>query len=276
VFLERRNDVMKGLKAGIIPCGKGTLDSNVVNSFDTMMTWKNTDAKLRWYSVPFIMFIIKHPDAGWLLWDMGSRIDSGEAWPDHITTIIKPEIPEEERLENQLALLGLKPTDISYVLMSHLHMDHTGYLHMFKDSAEIYVSKEEIMTASAAVMNSTDVSTHGWYIRDEVLCSVKKYNYIDRDTEIFPGITLMPLPGHTPGCLGCMLELESGVKILTGDAIYGDYVFHGNVPGVLNDIAAFHESVRKVKEYQKKYNAEIWFPHDADQFAKWEKVPYMY
>jgi glyoxylase-like metal-dependent hydrolase (beta-lactamase superfamily II) len=147
---------------------------------------------------------------------------------------------------------------------------------MFKDSAEIYVSKEEIMTASAAVMNSSDVSTHGWYIRDEVLCSVKKYNYIDRDTEIFPGITLLPLPGHTPGCLGCILELESGVKILPGDAIYGDYVFHGNVPGVLNDIAAFHESVRKVKEYQKKYNAEIWFPHDADRFAKLEKVPYMY
>ncbi|MDR2088895.1 MAG: N-acyl homoserine lactonase family protein [Clostridiales Family XIII bacterium] len=267
---------MKGLKAGIISVGKGTLDSNVVNGFDTMMTWKNPDAKPRWYTVPFIIYIIQHPEAGWILWDMGSRPDSGEAWPEHITTIIKPEFTEEERLENQLALLGLKPADIKYVLMSHLHMDHTGYLPMFKDSAEFYVSREEVMNASAAVLNSTNVSTHGWYIRDEVLCPVGQYHYIDRDTEIFPGITLLPLPGHTSGCLGCILELESGVKILPGDAIYGDYVFHGNVPGVLQDGPAFHESVRKVKAYQKKYNAEIWFPHDADQFSKFKKVPFMY
>jgi glyoxylase-like metal-dependent hydrolase (beta-lactamase superfamily II) len=267
---------MKGLKAGIIPCGRGVIDSNVMSSFDTMLTWKTPDAKLKWYTLPFVIFIIKHPDAGWILWDMGSRIDSDDAWPEHITTVIRAKVPEEEQLENQLALFGLKPADISYVLMSHLHMDHTGYLPMFKDSAEFYVSKEEVMVASAAVMNSTDVSTHGWYIRDEVLCPVKKYHYIERETEVFPGITMLPLPGHTSGCLGCILELESGVKILPGDAIYGDYVFHGNVPGVIQDTVAFHESVRKVTELQKKYDAEVWFPHDAELFEKWKKAPYLY
>jgi glyoxylase-like metal-dependent hydrolase (beta-lactamase superfamily II) len=267
---------MKGLQAGVICNGSGTLDSNFIKSFDTVMTWKDQNAQKRWYSVPFLIFIIKHPEAGWILWDMGSRPDSGTYWYEHITTLIKPDCPEDLALEKQLATLGLKPADISYVLMSHLHMDHTGYIHMFKDTAEFYVSKVELMEASAIVLNSTDIPTYGWYIRDDVLCPVKKYHYIDRDTEIFPGITLITLPGHSAGCIGCILELESGTRILTGDAVYGDYVFHGTVPGVLYDTIAFHESVRKIKDYQKKYNAEIWFSHDADQCVGWKKVPYLY
>jgi glyoxylase-like metal-dependent hydrolase (beta-lactamase superfamily II) len=267
---------MKGLKAGIIPCGTGTLDSNFMIAFDTVRTWKNQNVQKKWFPSTLMMFIIKHPEAGWILWDMGSRPDSGETWPEHITTLDRYEGGEHLWLETQLAELSVKPSDISYVLLSHMHMDHTGYIPVFKDTAEFYVSRTEMMNACAAVMNSDDVSTYGWYIRDEVLCPVKKYHYIERDTEIFPGITLITLPGHTPGCLGCILELESGTRILTGDAVYGNYAFHGVLPGIVQDPVSYNESIRKIKGYQKEYDAEIWFSHDPDQFAKWEKVPHLY
>jgi glyoxylase-like metal-dependent hydrolase (beta-lactamase superfamily II) len=267
---------MKGLNAGVIPCGIGTLDSNFMISFDSVLTWKDPDAKLKWFPSPLMMFIIKHPEAGWILWDMGSRIDSGETWPPHITMMDKYEGSEAFRIENQLATLGLKPEDIKHVLLSHMHMDHTGNIYLFKDSADFFVSRVEMMNACAAVMNSTDVSTHGWYVKNEVLCPVRKYHYIERDTEIFPGITLITLPGHTPGSLGCILELESGTRILTGDAVYGEYTFNGTVPGILQDPIAYHESVRKIKDYQKKYDAEIWFSHDPEQFNRWEKIPHLY
>ncbi|MBR0600651.1 N-acyl homoserine lactonase family protein, partial [Clostridiales bacterium BAD-6] len=268
--------MMKGLKAGVIPCGVGIVDSNFMISFHTVLTWDHPDVRPKWFRSPHTMFVIQHPTAGWILWDLGSRVDSGDTWPKHITKFDKYEGSEELRIENQLASLGLKPEDIKYVILSHLHMDHTGYIDLFKDTAEFFVSRTEMMNACATVMNSTDVSTHGWYIREEVLCPVKKYHYIDRDTEIFPGITLITLPGHTPGSLGCILELESGTRILTGDAITCDEIFHGALPGFLNDSVAFHESIRKVKDYQKKYDAEIWFSHDPDQFEKWEKVPHLY
>jgi glyoxylase-like metal-dependent hydrolase (beta-lactamase superfamily II) len=267
---------MKGLKAGVIPCGIGTLDSNFMIAHDTVLTWENPTAQKKWFPAPLMIFVIKHPEAGWILWDMGSRIDSGEAWPKHITLLDRYEGSEDLRLEVQLEKLGIKPSDVNYVLLSHMHMDHTGYMHMFKDSAEFYVSRVEIMDACTAVLNAADVSTHGWYIRDEVLCPVKKYHYIDRDTEIFPGITLITLPGHTLGSLGCILELESGNRILTGDAVYGDYTFHGTLPGVVQDPVSYKESVRKIKAYQKQYGAEIWFSHDPAQFAKWKKIPHLY
>ncbi|MEL7655150.1 MAG: N-acyl homoserine lactonase family protein [Bacillota bacterium] len=267
---------MKGLKAGVIPCGVGIVDSNFMISFNTVMTWDDPDVKPKWFRSPHTMFIIQHPGAGWILWDLGSRPDSAKTWPKHITKYDKYEGAEEIALEKQLDILGIEPKDIRYVILSHLHMDHTGYIRLFKDTAEFFVSRDEMMNACAAVMNSTDVSTHGWYIREEVLCPVKKYHYIDRDTEIFPGIILITLPGHTTGSLGCILELESGTKILTGDAVTCREIYDGALPGFMNDSAAFLESVRKVKEYQKKYDAEIWFSHDPDQFAEWEMVPRLY
>lgn len=267
---------MKGLKAGVIPCGVGIVDSNFLISFDTVMTWDNPDAKPKWFRSPHTMFIIQHPTTGWILFDLGSRTDSGETWPKHITRFDQYEGSEVLRIENQLSVLGLKPEDINYVILSHMHMDHTGYIDMFKDTAEFFVSRAEIMNACAAVMNSTVEATHGWYIRDEVLCPVKKYHYIERDTEIFPGITLITLPGHTLGSLGCILELEGGTRILTGDAVSCEKVYNGALPGFLNDSVAFHESIRKIKEYQKKFDAEIWFSHDPDQFETWKKVPHLY
>ena len=267
---------MKGLKAGVIPCGFGIVDSNFMISFNTVLTWDDPDAKPMWFRSPHSMIIIHHPDAGWILWDLGSRPDSADTWPVHITKYDKYEGDEELAVKNQLSLLGLKPEDIRHVILSHMHMDHTGYIDLFKDTAEFFVSRSEMMHACATVMNSTDISSRGWYIREEVLCPVKKYNYIDRDTEIFPGITLITLPGHTPGSLGCILELESGNRILSGDAVTCKEIYVGALPGFMHDSAAFLESVRKVKEYQKKFGAEIWFSHDPSQFAELKKVPYLY
>ena len=132
------------------------------------------------------------------------------------------------------------------------------------------------MYACSVVMNSADAESHGWYVRHEVLCPVKKYHYIDQDTEIFPGIKLITLPGHTPGSLGCILELESGTRILTGDAVTCRAIYEGALPGFMNDSAAFQESVGKVREYQKKYDAEIWFSHDPAQFDKLLMFPNLY
>jgi len=56
---------MKGLKAGIIPCGFGIVDSNFMISFNAVMTWDNPDVKPKWFRSPHSMVIIHHPDAGW-------------------------------------------------------------------------------------------------------------------------------------------------------------------------------------------------------------------
>lgn len=39
---------------------------------------------------------------------------------------------DENRMENQLRQIGLKPEDIHFIVFSHLHLDHTGNLDLSK------------------------------------------------------------------------------------------------------------------------------------------------
>ncbi|WP_081801162.1 MBL fold metallo-hydrolase [Candidatus Acidianus copahuensis] len=58
-----------------------------------------------------------------------------KVWPQQLFQLFPLlKFSEENRLENQLKELGLKVSDIDYVVFSHLHLDHTGQAYMFKDT----------------------------------------------------------------------------------------------------------------------------------------------
>jgi len=45
-----------------------------------------------------------------------------------------------------------------------------------------------------------------------------------RETQIVEGVKTIPLPGHTPGSIGVVVETEKGPHVITGDAVskYGN------------------------------------------------------
>ena len=78
-------------------------------------------------------YLIKHAQ-GWLLWDTGVA-DAVAAMPDGL----KPPNPRmttyrrTKTLASQLDQLGVKPSDIKYVAISHTHPDHIGNITMFSE-----------------------------------------------------------------------------------------------------------------------------------------------
>lgn len=267
---------MKGLKAGILRTGVGTLDSNLILAHSRQLTHDHPHVKLEFCETPFYCILIQHPEVGNILYDTGARPDANEYWPYHISNTDRYAGGPDSSLEAQLALAGLTPKDIHYVIVSHMHMDHIDNIHLFQDTAEFFVHEEEMKFACLSVCRSTNPVDHGWYIREEVLAPVKKWNYITQDQEIFPGITAIHLPGHTPGTMGLILELESGNVICVADAIYNSTSYKGVLPGIIRDPISHLESLQKVKRLQKQYRAEVWFGHDPDQINAMKVLPEMY
>src|SRR5579884_762333 len=91
----------------------------------------------------------------------------------------------------QLAALGLRPTDIAYLVCTHFDVDHAGHHDAFT-KAELIVQREHYDLARGGHPRSAAARAY-WDHPD------LRYRTIDGDTELLPGLTLLATGGHAPG-----------------------------------------------------------------------------
>ena len=268
---------MKNMKAYILHLGNAWVESNYFIAHNTAGTSDNPNAPHQAIDTPHVGVLVDHPEVGWVLYDTGTQANWEEEWTVAQKSFARVIKPESTNMEYQLGLVGVKPEDIKYVIMSHLHQDHTGNMKLFT-GADFFVAKDEIAWAALNLlaMNEEQYQANPFWVRDTVFLKVKSRTYIDRDTELFPGIELITLPGHSPCVLGMVLHLENQPLIFTSDAIHVLQNYNGHVQGTMYDSLSFVESVRKVKDLEKKYKAKVIFGHDIDQFNGLKKAPEYY
>ena len=147
-------------------------------------------------------------------------------------------LPEHEVLP-QLAAIGVAPADVVEIILSHAHGDDTGHLTDFPN-ARVTIQKLEYDAAFSE-------GTRGIQGFHEVVSPRIRWNVIDGDWQLMPGIDLVLTRGHRPGHQSAVLRLpNSGVKILVGDVadLLGEFrsrgprVEHGRPGGARQHPAA--------------------------------------
>jgi N-acyl homoserine lactone hydrolase len=108
-----------------------------------------------------------------------------------------------------LAEHDLVPSDIGFVINSHLHFDHCGQNPVFKH-APFYLQRAELERAR---VESPDLSD--WF---DFMGA--RFEGRDGDAEIAPGLKVLSTPGHTVGHQCVLVETAAGTQVLIGDAAY--------------------------------------------------------
>lgn len=266
------------MKFYILNTGYLKTDKNNVVAGSTTCTRTNPTVLHEFYNLPVMCILIQH-DNGYILYDVGSHPDAMKGhWPENLQDAYPLHQNLEQRLEIQLALCNVTPEDIDTVVLSHMHFDHTGNIHLFKH-ADVYVPKNDFMMAQSSVRLEAVPSSFSGYCKNDLDVLVKEYHLVEEDFELIPGVEIVNLPGHTTGLLGMVIHLEKeGTFIFPMDSVYNCEIYGppAKASGLLYDRNQYFNSIERVRRLQKKYNATMIPAHDWDLFQTLKKAPFFY
>lgn len=259
---------MKGLRFAILPGGIGSNDAACnFNGYH----FATADTKTRgegWMDFPMPYFVIQHPTAGYIMYDVGCRSDADFGRPAEYLALNPSVHSRDEFADEGLKKMGLSVDDISAIIISHCHYDHIGGLEFFKGTRaakNVYVGKADFAHALLVTHQSSKGYTDSSCRRCELDVDTVDYHFVEDDVELFPGVHLFILPGHTPGVLALMLELESGNYIFPNDAFAAERNYREPVVrpgGWMYDTLGCIASHKKLQKLEKQYNATLIFQHD--------------
>lgn len=199
-----------------------------------------------WGQWPVHGFVITHPGGAIL-------VDTGVGGPQ--------EVLDDWRVVNvtaadALAELDMSPADISLVINTHLHFDHCGQNAVFKH-APFYVQRAELARARR---EASDLS--GWF---DFMGA--RFELLDGDTEIVPGVSVIATPGHTVGHQSVVVRTGDGpLDLLIGDAAYTPREYTGPLgqkvpPGQAADRPSWESSIGRVRSMTP---SRVHFCHHTD------------
>ena len=200
--------------------------------------------------------------AQWLLWDTGypdAVADKPVAGPTGTAT-------RPKKLADQLAEIGVKPADVTFVAVSHTHGDHVGNVDMFPAST-LLIQKAEVDWAFAEGKRPP-------FSKDRPI------KPLSGDLDVFGdgSVIVLSTPGHTPGHQSLLVRLpKTGYVVLTGDlAHFKDNWDNDRVPSMNTNAEQTHASRAKVLQVLTDKKAQLWINHDKPTSTGQKHSPQFY
>ncbi len=147
--------------------------------------------------IPVHGFLIKHPAGAGL-------VDTGYGTP---LELIKDYRPVNASVADALRKHDVDPSDIRWVINSHLHFDHCGQNAVFPQ-APIYLQRLEYERRHLYADTPA-----AW-----LEYAGARYELLDGEREIVPGVRVLITPGHTEGHQSIAVDTTAGPALMVGDA----------------------------------------------------------
>jgi N-acyl homoserine lactone hydrolase len=212
--------------------------------------------------------LLIHHGKDWLLWDTGNG-DRLAALPNGIS-VYGGRFTQKHTLAGQLAELGLKPDDINFVALSHLHQDHTGNIGLFPKATFLVSAVELAWARGKPTPFGVDTTAIEPLDRAHV-------DALDEDRDVFNdgSVQMLKAPGHTPGSRMLLVQLaHSGTVFITGDLYHTRENYQkALVPSPNISLADTLASSQRYKAIVANTNARVVIQHAPEDFASMPTFP---
>ena len=139
-------------------------------------------------------------------------------------------LPTAGKLQQNLKAAGVDPASIEKVILTHMHPDHSAGLTDPQTGAKLFPNAELVVHENEPQHWQDDGAMARAGEREKTLyfqCAREQmapyHNVMHRfsgSAEVFPGVTSVPLHGHTPGHSGYMISSGKDSLLIWGDIIH--------------------------------------------------------
>jgi glyoxylase-like metal-dependent hydrolase (beta-lactamase superfamily II) len=254
----------------VFDCGMLTMTTEGVERYHV------TTTEVGETRMPVPCFLVAHP-RGTFMWDVGVIPDAAvEGQPQGARSNVNPTAAAlvTRTLRSQLAQIGYRPADITYVAVSHAHIDHTANLDAFAGSTWLTTAAErDFMWAE----NNTRVNPSFY-----AALKGSRVTLLDKDEHDVFGdgrVVIKAAPGHTPGHQVLILTLASTGRIMLSGDLYHypqERTLGRRPPDNEFNVKQSADSRARIEEYLQRTKTALWIEHDFNANAKLKKAPAFY
>ncbi|SFG29943.1 Glyoxylase, beta-lactamase superfamily II [Lachnospiraceae bacterium C7] len=180
------------------------------------------------------------------------------------------EVPNEESLAytgkdicsymDAFKALGYKPEQVTKILLTHKHSDHSGEIGSFPN-AKVYVNEEEM--SAAELKGQTNLVP--------VKFTDGKYYNFPESQKISDGIYFIKAKGHTNGNSLVVVENNGLFYMMQGDITYVDEALYENKLSIVyDDLAAARETLDRVRDFIKNHPTVYLSTHSPQGYENLE------
>lgn len=174
-------------------------------------------------------------------------------------------------LQDRLSELGLTPDDVTDVLLTHSHYDHSINWLLF-GQANIVIGKEELKWSVKQPWGETFVPE--LYVRE--LQQSPRLRTVEEGEGVFPGMTAHMAPGHTPGSVVFVLDAGERDFVFTGDACKNRAELVSRAADMTYDPALTNASIEAIWSFWSRRPGSVLVPgHDLPMVQDAGKVCYL-
>lgn len=261
----------KAMRLYVFDCGRLNISREGVERYHV------STAEVGETRMPVPCFLVAHPK-GTLMWDVGVIPDDDveKAAAGGAKYDVNPTAAAvvTRTLRGQLAAIGYRPADITYVAVSHAHKDHTANLNQFAASTWLTPKAERDFM----------FRPNNERVEPRFYASLEKSRWIPIDQDEYDvfgdgAAVIKAAPGHTPGHQVLILKLAKvGTVMVAGDLYHypPERQFHRAPPDNEFNVQQSAASRVKIEEYLKKTKAAIWIEHEWAANATLKKSPQYY
>ncbi len=227
-------------------------------------------------------YLIHHSD-GYFLWDTGIS-DAVASMPDGWLPTNNPVTDihwtRAKTLMSQLSAIGVKPSDIRFIGISHTHPDHIGNVELFPQTT-ILIQKAEyefyFAPGKPGILKPPG-DPNPTFSKDHPVTLVQE------DLDVFGdgSVMIVYTPGHTPGHESCMVHLpKTGWILLSGDAVHLQDNWDNRRIPYFERMSPEQRmetqlSMQRMADLISFYHAQLWINHEKSQSEKIKHAPAYY